>query len=220
MFLDEKKVKIKVCGLTRLEDARFASGALVDYVGFIFWPASKRYIKPAEAGAIISWLEGPESVGVFVDQPIDDINDFGHISGLDYVQLHGEESPDYCRLVEHKIIKAFRVSDRMTTDHIRYLTDPYLNVVDYFLFDTFVDGIPGGTGKTFNWDLIQQLADEFPFFVSGGLNQSNVTELLESVHPYAVDVSSGIESEPGIKDFVLMDEFIEKVRTYNETFGM
>lgn len=220
MFLDDKRVRIKICGITRLEDARFASGALVDYLGFIFWPESKRYITPAEAGAIISWLEGPECVGVFVDQPIDDVNDFGHISGIRYVQLHGEESPAYCKLLEHKIIKSFRVSPEMTSDHLRYLVDPYINVVDHFLFDTFKTGMPGGTGETFDWDKLQQVAEEFPIFLSGGLYAGNVTEALKQVHPWAVDVSSKLETEPGIKDFQLMDEFIETVRHFNDTFEL
>jgi phosphoribosylanthranilate isomerase len=220
MFLDDKRVRIKICGITRLEDARFASGALVDYLGFIFWPESKRYITPAEAGAIISWLEGPECVGVFVDQPIDDVNDFGHISGIQYVQLHGEESPDYCKLLEHKIIKAFRVAPEMTADHLRYMIDPYTNVVDHFLFDTFKKGLPGGTGETFDWDILHQVAEEFPIFLSGGLHAGNVTDALKHIHPWAVDASSKLESEPGIKDFQLMDEFIEAVRHYNDTFEL
>lgn len=220
MFLDDKRVRIKICGITRLEDARFASGALVDYLGFIFWPESKRYIAPAEAGAIISWLEGPECVGVFVDQPIDDVNDFGHISGVQYVQLHGDETPDYCKLMEHKIIKAFRVSPEMTKDHLRYMIDPYTNVVDHFLFDTFKKGMPGGTGETFDWEILQQVAEEFPIFLSGGLHPGNVSDALKQVHPWAVDASSKLESEPGIKDFQLMDEFIEAVRHYNDTFEL
>lgn len=219
MFIDEKRVRIKICGITRLEDARFASGALVDYLGFIFWPGSKRYIQPAEAGAIISWLEGPECVGVFVDQPIDDVNDFGHISGIEYVQLHGEESPEYCKLMEHKIIKAFRVAPDMSADHIRYMMDPYVNVVDYFLFDTFKKGVPGGTGETFDWHVLQDIVEEFPIFLSGGLNAGNVKDALNKIHPWAVDASSGLESEPGIKDFELMDTFIETVRDFNDNYG-
>jgi phosphoribosylanthranilate isomerase len=218
MFLDDKKVRIKICGITRLADARFASGALVDYLGFIFWPGSKRYIKPEDAAEIINWLEGPECVGVFVDQPVDDVNDFGHIAGVDYVQLHGEESPDYCRLMEHKVIKAFRVSQEMTEDHIKYLMEPYVNVVDYFLFDTFVKDLPGGTGKTFQWDILQNLVEEYPIILSGGLNQDNIANALKTVHPWCVDISSGVEESPGVKDLEKMDNFIQVVNHYNQTF--
>lgn len=218
MLADEKRVRVKICGITRLEDARYASGALVDYLGFLFWPGSKRYIKPADAFEIINWLEGPECVGVFVDQPIDDVNDFGHISGVDFVQLHGDETPDYCRLLEHKIIKSFRVSPEMNEDHIRYLLDPYLNVADHFLFDTYVKDTPGGTGKAFHWDVLKNVAKEFPIFLSGGLNPGNITQALEIVHPWSVDVSSGLEESPGIKDFVKMDDFIQKIAHHNQTY--
>lgn len=220
MFLDEKRVRIKICGITRLEDARFASGAMVDYLGFIFWPGSKRYIQPAEAGAIISWLEGPECVGVFVDQPIDDVNDYGHISGLDFVQLHGDESPEYCKLMEHKIIKGFRVAPDMSADHLRYLIDPYVNTVDHFLFDTFKKDEPGGTGEVFNWEVLKEIAEEFPIFISGGLHAGNVKDALNVVHPWAVDASSKLEEAPGMKDFYLMDDFIQAVNHYNNNFGM
>jgi phosphoribosylanthranilate isomerase len=218
MFLDDKKVRIKICGITRLADARFASGALVDYLGFIFWPGSKRFIKPEDAAEIINWLEGPECVGVFVDQPVDDVNDFGHIAGVDYVQLHGDESPDYCRLMEHKIIRAFRISEDMSEDHVKYLMEPYTNVVDYFLFDTFVKDIPGGTGKTFKWEILQNLIDEYPIFVSGGLSPVNIDRALNTVHPWAIDVSSGVEESPGVKDLEKMENFIQVVNHYNQTF--
>jgi phosphoribosylanthranilate isomerase len=218
MYLDEKKVRIKLCGITKLADARFAAGALADYLGFIFWPGSKRFINPTDAAEIINWIEGPECVGVFVDQPVDDVNDFGHIAGVDYVQLHGEESPDYCRLMEHKIIKAFRISNDMTEDHVRYLIDPYTNVVDHFLFDTFVKDVPGGTGMTFKWEILQNLVEEYPIFVSGGLNPANIEFALNTVHPYGVDVSSGVEESPGIKDLEKMNDFIQAVNHYNQTF--
>ncbi len=216
MFIEEIRVRTKICGLTRLEDARFASGALADYLGFIFWPGSKRFIRPEDAKEIINWLEGPECVGVFVNQGIDEVNDSAHIAGVDYVQLHGEESPDFCRLMEHKIIKAFRVSPEMTEDHLRYLMDPYTNVVDFFLFDTFVKGEPGGTGKTFDWEVLYEISEDYPLFLSGGLTPQNVMTAMKKVHPFAVDVSSGVEEAPGIKDFVKLDSFFEAVRLFND----
>jgi phosphoribosylanthranilate isomerase len=218
MYLEDKRIRTKVCGLTRLEHARFASGALADYLGFIFWPGSSRYIKPLDAKEIIEWVEGPQCVGVFVDQPIDEVNDTATIAGLDLVQLHGEESPEYCQLIDHAIIKAFRVSPDMSTDHLRYMMDPYTKVVDYFLFDTFIKGQPGGTGKTFNWEVLHGLTDDYPIFLSGGLNPDNIEQAIEVVHPFAVDLSSGLEESPGIKDFSKMEQFFEHMERINESF--
>lgn len=218
MYLEDKRIRTKICGLTTLEDARYASGALADFLGFIFWPGSKRYIKPLDAKEIIDWVEGPECVGVFVDQPIDEVNDTALIADLDIIQLHGDESPEYCQLIEHKIIKAFRVTPEMTTDHLRYLMDPYTKVVDYFLFDTYVKGLPGGTGATFNWDIVKELTEEYNIFLSGGLTPENISEATKIVHPFAVDLSSGLEESPGIKDIAKMEAFFEKMEIINDEF--
>jgi phosphoribosylanthranilate isomerase len=218
MFPEENKVRTKVCGLTRLDHARFASGALVDYLGFIFFKGSPRYVTPEDAAEIIGWIEGPECVGVFVDQSLEEVNSIVASTGLDIVQLHGDESPDYCASVEGaQIIKSFRVSHEMTTEHLRYLMEPYIRHVDYFLFDTYVEGVHGGTGKTFRWEILQDLTHDFKIFLSGGLHSGNIAGALKTVRPYAIDISSGLELSPGVKDFEKMENFFEEMERINDS---
>jgi phosphoribosylanthranilate isomerase len=216
MFTEENKVRIKVCGLTRLDHARFASGALVDYLGFIFYPGSPRYVSPEDAAEIIGWLEGPECVGVFVNQPLEEVNHIVQFAGLDLVQLHGDESPEYCASIEGaQIIKSFRVSNEMTSDHLRYLIEPYVRHADHFLFDTYVPGVHGGTGKTFRWDILENLNHDFSIFLSGGLNTQNISKAIHTARPFAVDISSGLELSAGIKDFEKMEAFFEEMERIN-----
>jgi len=214
MFADETNhTKIKICGLTNLEDARFASGALAHYLGFIFYQKSPRYIEPAKAGAIINWIEGPECVGVFVNQPLDDVNMTARQTGVDLVQLHGTESPEYCRMVDKPIIKVIHVEEGISPGSLKEITESYLDAVDYLMFDTRVQNKWGGTGQTFNWELIKDISGEVPFFLSGGLHPGNVRKAIETVHPYAVDISSGLEAEPGIKDFEKIELLMEEMRS-------
>jgi phosphoribosylanthranilate isomerase len=214
MFADpEKRTKVKICGLTTLEDARFASGALADYLGFIFYGESPRYIEPAKAGAIINWLEGPEKVGVFVNQPLDDVNSIAKQTGIDLVQLHGNESPEYCGLVEKPVIKVFHITDKKTEQELIREIEPYADVIDFYLFDSKTDQLWGGTGKTFNWEILKNLDDDKPFFLSGGLNGSNIREAIETVQPDGVDLSSGLEESPGLKDFDKIEAFFEEMRS-------
>lgn len=214
MFADpENRTKVKICGLTTLEDARFASGALADFLGFIFYPDSPRYIEPAKAGAIINWIEGPEKVGVFVNQPLDDVNSIARKTGIDLVQLHGNESPEYCDLVEKPVIKAFHITaDKSATD-LRIEIEPYADVADYYLFDSKTDSLWGGTGKVFDWEILKKVTDEKPFFLSGGLNPENIREAIKTVNPPAVDLSSGLEESPGLKDFDKIETFFEEMRS-------
>lgn len=206
-----KSTKIKICGITNLEDGRFASGLFVDYLGFIFYDKSPRYIEPAKAGAIINWLEGPEKVGVFVNQPLDEVNATAKETGLDLVQLHGNETPEYCELIEKPIIKAIHITLDSTKKTLQEKIDQYNDVVDFFLFDTKVGDQWGGTGKTFDWDIVKALTSK-PFFLSGGLNADNVKEAIDTLDPYAVDISSSIEEEPGLKDLEKMEIFVNTVK--------
>lgn len=209
---EEERTKVKICGLTSLEDARFVSGALAHYLGFIFYEDSPRFVTPAEAGAIINWIEGPECVGVFVNQPLDDLNMIARQTGVDLVQLHGNESPEYCELVDKPVIKAVHVKETNTAADLEDMIQPYLSVVDYILFDTKVEGQWGGTGQAFDWSVLKEVADGLPFFLSGGLNPENIREACRTVHPYAVDLSSGLESEPGVKDFDKIEQFMDEMR--------
>lgn len=212
MTENTERTKIKICGITNLEDARFAAGALVDYLGFIFYVKSPRYIEPGEAGAIINWLEGPEKVGVFVNQPLDDVNQIARQTGLDYVQLHGDESVEYCELVEKPIIKVIHIEEETVEYLLKHQIEQYAEVADFLLFDTKIDEIWGGTGKSFDWAIIQELDITVPYFLSGGLNAENIKDAIETVQPYAIDVSSSLEQKPGLKDFGKIEAFMDEIR--------
>lgn len=207
--MNERKPKIKICGITNLEDARYASGKFVDYLGFIFYEKSPRYIESAKAGAIINWLEGPEKVGVFVNQSIDEVNQIAKESGLDLVQLHGNESVEYCELIDKPIIKVLHITPETSTEKLKEQVEAYVEVVEYLLFDTKTDALWGGTGKTFDWKILSELSNKTPFFVAGGLNVDNVQNAIETNSPYAVDVSSSLEEEPGIKDYDKIDALMD-----------
>lgn len=207
------RTKVKICGITTLEDARFAAGALADYLGFIFYDKSPRYIEPAKAGAIINWIEGPQKVGVFVNQPLDDVNDIATQTGIDLVQLHGDESPGYCDMMNLPVIKAFHITPDTKPDDLASEMEAYKNSADYFLFDTKINGLYGGTGQTFDWLLLQDLSMGKPFFMSGGLNANNIREAIQKVSPDVVDLSSGLEESPGLKDFDKIEEFFEVMKS-------
>ncbi|NGP86976.1 phosphoribosylanthranilate isomerase [Fodinibius halophilus] len=213
MFADpEERTKVKICGITSLEDARFVSGALAHYMGFIFYEESPRSISPAEAGAMINWLHGPKCVGVFVNQPLDDVNMIGRQTGIDYVQLHGNENPEYCSMVDKSVIKAIHVEENDTAADLNERISPYLDYVEHLLFDTKIDGKWGGTGQAFDWSVLDEVSKGVPYFLAGGLNTENIREACRQVQPYAVDVSSGLEAEPGVKDFDKVEAFMEEMR--------
>lgn len=210
----EKRTKVKICGLTSLEDARYVSGALADFIGFIFYPESPRYIDPAKAGAINNWLEGPRKVGVFVNQPLDDVIAIARQTGLDMVQLHGVESPGYCDMIDLSVIKVFHVGPETRAEELAAETESYKNVADYFLFDTKSDNKWGGTGQTFDWSIFEEFTRlEIPFFLSGGIHIDNAEEAIRAVRPFAIDVASGLEESPGKKDFEKTELFFDKMRT-------
>lgn len=213
MFADEEaRSKVKICGLTSLQDARFISGALAHYMGFIFYDESLRYIEPAKAGAIINWIEGPECVGVFVNQPLDDVNMIARQTGVDLVQLHGNESAEYCDLIEKPVIKVIHISNGTDASELEEKINSYRSHIDFLLFDTKIDGQWGGTGQSFEWNIINEISGSIPFFLSGGLNANNIREACRVVQPYAVDLSSGVESSPGIKSFDKIELFMDKMR--------
>ncbi|MBO6524483.1 MAG: phosphoribosylanthranilate isomerase [Balneolaceae bacterium] len=206
------KTKVKICGITNLGDARFAAGAMADYLGFIFYEKSPRYIEPGEAGAIINWIEGPEKVGVFVNQPLDDVNRIAKESGLDLVQLHGDETLEYCQLIEKPIIKVIHITPEYDIEELKAKVLLYADVAQFLLFDSKIGDQWGGTGQTFDWNVLKEITGDVPFFLSGGLNPENIKEAIETVHPYAVDVSSGVEEKPGLKDFEKIEALMEAVR--------
>jgi phosphoribosylanthranilate isomerase len=210
---ENARTRVKICGLTTLEDARYASGAMADYLGFIFVQGSKRYVNPDQAAAIIAWIEGPEAVGVFMNQPLDDVVDIINKAGVKLVQLHGHESVEYCSLMPVPVIKSIDVT---TDDDIHSISEklrPYEGSVHYFLFDTSKDGQSGGTGEAFDWNILYELCTETPWFVAGGIGADNVTEVIQKVRPFGVDANSKLESEPGTKELEKFDLFFDEIRT-------
>lgn len=202
-------IEVKICGLTSLADARYCAGAGADYLGFVFHEASPRNVVPAVVKEIAEWLHGPEIVGVFVDRSPDDVNAIAAEAGLTMAQLHGDESPEACEEIDLPVIKAFRVRESDTATSLAERFDAYAGAVRAFLLDTYHPDQPGGTGTSFDWSIAAELASEYPIILSGGINAANVSKAVRSVLPLAVDLSSSVESAPGVKDFDLLSIFFD-----------
>ena len=207
-----ERTKVKLCGITRLEDARYAAAVGADFLGFIQYPESPRYIAPAKAKEIIEWVVGPEPVGVFVNESPEVVNARCAEVGFRMAQLHGHESPEDCAAVEVPVIKAFRVQHDASSEQLRYLIEPYRDVVDFILLDTHKTSLWGGTGESFNWRLARELASEYDLVLAGGIDASNVAEAIATMRPYAVDLSSSVEESPGVKDFDKLADFFDAYR--------
>jgi phosphoribosylanthranilate isomerase len=202
-------VKVKICGITNHRDALLAVDMGADILGFVLAP-SPRQVSPEKVRSIIETLPPfVSAVGVFVDEDEKTIKDIADFCRLNQVQLHGNESPDFCRRFRPKAIKAFRLQDATSLLSIR----AYQGHVQAVLLDTFQKGKAGGTGRIFPWDLAIK-AKEFnlPVILSGGLNLVNVQQAVLTVKPYALDVNSGIEEKPGKKDPLLMKQLMGAVR--------
>ncbi len=207
-------VKVKICGITNLEDALMAVEAGADALGFVFFQGSSRYISPDEAADVIRRLPPfVQTVGLFVNEEAATVNLLADRCGLDVVQLHGDESPDYCAEIRRRIIKAFRVKDSASLD-----TLPQYRVAACLL-DTWSPAAYGGTGTTFNWDIAARAAASQRIILAGGLTPENVAAAIDAVSPYAVDVSSGVESAPGKKDAGLTRAFIDAARRLHNALG-
>ena len=201
--------RLKICGITRLEDARYCAAAGADYLGFIQYEKSPRFVDPLTTKQIIDWVYGPEPVGVFVNADPDTINRTADEAGFTLVQLHGDESPETCAAVARPVIKAVRVRPDSTVAELSEYLHRYRDVADYFLLDTFREDVYGGTGSAFDWAVAQQLSAEFEIFLAGGLGPANIEEAVSTVRPFAVDLSSSLESEPGKKDVDRLADFFE-----------
>ena len=201
-------VRVKICGITTLDDALAAAAAGADAVGFVFHPPSPRNITPDQASAIISQLPPfIQTVGLFVNQPADMVNSTADRCGLDIIQLHGDEPPEYCRSITRRVVKAFRVRDEQSLAGL----DSY--PVAACLLDAWSPAAPGGTGETFNWELAHRAVQNGRrIILAGGLTPANVADAVQQVRPYAVDVSSGVESAPGKKDTALIRAFIASAK--------
>lgn len=202
--------KVKICGITDLRDALKAYELGADFVGFIFFEKSPRKIDVEQARVIIEDLpKDLLKVGLFLDQDPESVMPVARRCHLDILQLHGNEDPGYCNRLkkDFRVIKSFKVKDASSIKGA-YKYDR----VDYYLFDTYVEGVPGGTGKTFSWDILTGKQFKKPIFLAGGLNPKNVGEAIKKVKPYAVDVASGVEKSPGKKDYGLLKEFIDNAK--------
>lgn len=204
-------VKIKICGVTNVEDATWVANLGADYLGIVFAKDSKRKVSLEKAKEIANVIPSYiMKVGLFVNGEPKIVNKILDVCKLDILQFHGEESPDYCNQFKGRteIIKAFRIKDEESLAQI-----PQYDC-DFYLLDTFVEAEHGGTGITFNWDLALKVK-EFgrPIFLAGGLNPGNVVEAIKKVEPFAVDVASGVEVSPRRKNVELMQEFVRRARS-------
>ena len=201
-------VRVKICGITNLEDAQEAINLGADALGFNFYKRSPRYIEPANAKPIIEALPPLISlVGIFADEfSPERIRSIAHAIGLGTIQLHGSEPPEYVKKIsEVRIIKAFRVNEKFDAAHLAAYQ------VGAYLLDTYDAKQLGGTGKTFNWNVAVQAKQHGRVILAGGLSSDNVVEAILQVRPYAVDVCSAIESKPGKKDFQKMEALFREV---------
>lgn len=206
-----QSVKVKVCGITNAEDARAAVEAGADALGFIFYQQSPRYVVPAVASRIIAELPPLiVTVGVFVNEGMATVRSIMDTCGLAMAQLHGDENASYCHELSRPSMKALRLKDRGSL----------LALAEYqgrggvrgFVLDTFSELAYGGTGQVTDWALAADVAKSARVLLAGGLTPDNVTEAIRTVHPYGVDVSSGVESAPGKKDPAKVRAFLEAVR--------
>jgi phosphoribosylanthranilate isomerase len=204
-------LKVKICGITTLADARYCAGAGADFLGFIQHEDSPRYIAPDKVQDITEWIYGPEPVGVFVNQNAETVNEVADAAGFTWVQLHGTESPETCAAVDRPVIKAFRIRHDASSDQLRPLIEPYRDVVEYVLLDTHHSSVWGGTGESFNWRLVRELGNTFPILLAGGIGAHNVEKAVRTMRPIGVDLSSSVESAPGKKDVDKLAEFFEVV---------
>ena len=203
-------VRVKICGITRAEDARHAARCGADAIGFVFAESSRK-ISPGAARKI-STSPGLTlaTVGVFVDEPVDRMLRIAEQCRLTALQLHGDESDAVVRKAQragYQVLKAFRIAKK---DDLEVAADAE---ADALLFDASVSGQRGGTGQSFDWALLKGLRTAKPWFVSGGLDPKNVRKLLSEITPYGVDVSSGVESAPGKKSAQLVKEFIKNAKS-------
>ncbi len=201
------QTRVKICGITNLEDALAAVAAGADALGFVFYEKSSRYVAPLKVQRIVSELPPfVTTVGLFVNATAEKIIQTMTMARLTVVQLHGDESPEDCSLDPYPVIKALPVKDAESLNGI----DRYQ--VTALLLDAWSGKQYGGTGRSFDWQLARHLTGRMPLILAGGLTPENVAEAIHVVNPYAVDVSSGVEERPGRKDHHKINKFILQVR--------
>lgn len=205
---------LKICGMTREDDALHCAERGADFLGFIFVPESKRFVAPQRAAEIAAAVRArgerdgtpiPRLVGVFRDAPLESIREIVSLVGLDLVQCHGDETDDDLQQLPVPAIQVFRVGDTMPD------TRSGANA-QWLLFDTYDARQSGGTGRRFDWSLLAGWSRDKPFFLSGGINPENVAGAISLIRPDAIDVASGVESAPGIKDREKLDQLFQRVK--------
>ena len=202
-------IKVKICGITNLDDANLAVRLGADALGFIFAPSPRR-VDPETARDIIRHIHPfVKTVGVFVNEAPDKIDEIIAFCGIDLVQLHGDESPEICDRFMPRTIKALRIADESDIRSAKV----YKGKVKALLLDTYSEKMAGGTGKGFDWEIAIKIRDSagVPIILAGGLGPSNIEEAISRVWPYAVDINSGVEERPGKKSHHLMEELFEKI---------
>ena len=217
-------VKVKICGITNLDDAQFAIQSGVSAIGFIF-ADSPRKVSKEIVRDIIDKLGTDDlrqspiyRVGVFVNEDINTIIEIADYCKLTHIQLHGDESPEYCEQLTFPIIKVFRLQDNLGTADLHQSENLSLEITKYqtiyaFLLDTYQKGIYGGTGNKFDYSLIKYLPRDKVFFLSGGLNTDNVVEAIKTTNPDWIDVSSGVEISPGKKDKLKIQKLFQNLKS-------
>ncbi len=200
--------RVKVCGITRIEDGLAAASFGVDAIGLVFYAPSPRYVAPAHAREIAAAIAPfVSTVGLFVDADVATVSNVLQTIRLDYLQFHGDESPEYCAQFGVPFLKAIRVKPGV--DLLQYAAE--FHAAKAILLDAFVEGTHGGTGQRFDWQLIPRNLP-LPVILSGGLEPANVTDAIRAVRPWAVDVSSGVELDKGVKDAGKIEQFMRGVR--------
>jgi phosphoribosylanthranilate isomerase len=200
-------VKVKICGVTRADDARAAAAAGADYIGLNFWPRSPRAVDLDRARRVAEAAGDTPLVGIFVDAAREQVERTAEQVGLSLLQFHGDESPAYCTGWPRPVIKAIRVP---AGGSAAALAAPFA-AVEYLLFDAWVPGRPGGTGTRVPANALIGVATD-RLFLAGGLTPDNVAEAVQRVRPFAVDVASGVEARAGVKDHEKIQRFIERAR--------
>jgi phosphoribosylanthranilate isomerase len=195
------KTRVKLCGVTSLDDARLCADAGAWAIGMIFVEESPRRVDVADAAEIGAAMRRRlEVAGVFANAPLDEVVELADLCSLTMVQLHGEEGPTYCAEIAHrtglKVIKGARVRDKASVQALR----AFRVAVDFHLLDAFSQDARGGTGQTFNWDLAKERGDGPPIILSGGITPENAAEAIAAISPFAIDSASGTEASPGVKD--------------------
>ncbi|MGC8871510.1 MAG: phosphoribosylanthranilate isomerase [Caldimicrobium sp.] len=199
-------VKVKICGITNKEDIEFLENFSVNYLGFIMYPPSPRFVGDS-LGELLGFVKKALKVAVLVNPTFEEVKKVLDL-GVDLIQLHGNETPDFGKRIGfERIIKAFRVRDKINFQELEAWKE-----AKALLLDTYLEGVFGGTGKAFNWELAREAVRKgFKIFLAGGLKPENILEAIEIVKPYGIDLSSGVEEYPGKKDHRKIEELFERL---------